>query len=261
MTSERDISTRFHLWREDTLSAVMFLTRLPVSGAPPVMPRALRALPLAGAVVGLIGAIVLIGANSIGLAPLVAAILALAAMAYLTGALHEDGLADTADGFGGGHDVEQKLAIMRDSRLGSYGAMALILAVGLRAALLADVVTFASAASAAFIVIAAVAVGRLGAVITLGALPAARSDGLGESAGRPDIKIAISAGIAAGLLLLPVLFTAGFWATLTALLVAAIALAALCRLAMAQIGGQTGDVAGAAVLLVETGFLIGISAA
>ena len=260
MASERDISTRFLLWREDIMSAVMFLTQVPVAGAPPVMPRALRALPLAGGVIGLIGAIVLIGAKSIGLASLVSAILALAAMAYLTGALHEDGLADTADGFGGGHDIGQKLSIMHDSRLGSYGAVALIIAFTLRAALLADIVSFASATEAAFILIAALALGRLGAVFILGALPAAREDGLGTSAGRPDIKIATSASIAAGLLLLPVLFTAGVWATLTALLVAAIALTALCRLAMAQIGGQTGDVAGAAVILVETGFLIGISA-
>src|SRR5437763_523525 len=90
------------------------------------------ALPLIGLIVGAIAALVLLGAAWIGMTPAVAAGLALAAAVLVTGGLHEDGLADTADGLGGGKDRDHKLAIMRDSRIGSYGVLALMLTLGLR---------------------------------------------------------------------------------------------------------------------------------
>src|ERR1019366_4569859 len=110
----------------------MLLTRLPVgwfSGtqAPAGIADAVWAFPIAGAVVGGIGGGVFWGCSALGLPPAVAAVWTLVATLLVTGALHEDGLADTADGFGGGRTREQKLEIMRDSRIGSFGALAVML--------------------------------------------------------------------------------------------------------------------------------------
>ena len=94
--------------------------------------EALRALPLAGAIIGGFGAFALLGARALGLPHLPAAVIAIGALVMVTGALHEDGLADLADGFGGGATREKKLEIMRDSRIGAYGALALALTLLLR---------------------------------------------------------------------------------------------------------------------------------
>ena len=100
--------------------------------------RALRLAPLVGLVVGVCGALVTsIAVGGLGLPPLPAALLTIGATIWITGALHEDGLADVADGFGGAFERSRKLAIMRDSRIGAYGVLALILSIGLRAAALA----------------------------------------------------------------------------------------------------------------------------
>ena len=238
----------------------MFLTTLPVGGPPPVMPRAFRAFPVAGAVVGFLGAVVLVGALKFGFSPLVGAFAALAAMAAITGALHEDGLADTADGFGGGANVEEKLRIMADSALGTYGAVALFLVLGLRAAVLAELAGTFSAPALIFALIAAGAAGRAAPVILLMALPAARPAGLGVSAGRPDIQVLGGAAAALTVMVLPIFATISLTSLATAGLMAAVVLAALHRLCRRQIGGQTGDVAGAAAILAETGFLAGLAA-
>ena len=81
------------------------------------------------------------------MAPALTAGWALAALVLLTGGFHEDGLADTADGFGGGRTRERKLEIMRDSRIGSYGALALVLSVGIRAAALATMARIGASAA------------------------------------------------------------------------------------------------------------------
>src|SRR5205814_5832944 len=111
-------------------TAVAFLTRLPMPHPEGAMPanfvRARRMFPLVGAAIGGAVGLFCLGMRIIGLPDLAAAALALGASAILTGALHEDGLADVADGFGGGRDVVAKLEIMRDSRLGTYGALILM---------------------------------------------------------------------------------------------------------------------------------------
>ena len=111
--------------------ALMLLTRLPVgqfAGTPPEITHARWAFPLVGLPLALIAWAVLAGAAALGLSPLVGGVLAVTALVLATGGLHHDGLADFADGMGG-RDPEQRLAIMRDSRVGSYGVLALILAV------------------------------------------------------------------------------------------------------------------------------------
>ena len=127
-------------WLDDLRTAVAFLTRLPMPHPAGPMPenfvRAHRIFPLVGAAIGGAVGLVCLGLRAIGVPDLAAAALALGAGAILTGALHEDGLADVADGFGGGRDVAAKLEIMRDSRLGTYGALILMVSFvdqGLRA--------------------------------------------------------------------------------------------------------------------------------
>ena len=129
----------------DLLACLRFFTRLPLPAlpfdqsphAPPDMARIALMAPVAGAIIGAIAALALAIANLLGMPPLLGAALAIAALVIATGALHEDGLADVADGFGGGATRARKLEIMRDSRVGAYGAAALALALILRVAALA----------------------------------------------------------------------------------------------------------------------------
>src|SRR5436190_14670543 len=119
-------------WLDDFKTSVAFLTRLPMPHPDGAMPgnfvRAHRLFPVVGALIGLAVGLVCLVLRSAGLPDLAAAALALGAGAILTGALHEDGLADVADGFGGGSDQAAKLEVMRDSRVGTYGVLVLITA-------------------------------------------------------------------------------------------------------------------------------------
>ncbi len=158
--------------------------------------------------------------------------------------MHEDGLADLADGFGGGGDRERKLEIMRDSRIGSYGVIALILALGFRGLGIAALAESGSAA-AALIGLAAASRAVLPAALVL--MPPARTDGLGQSAASTEPRPAL---IAAGIgfaCLLPL----GFGTALAAVLAIALAVTTVAALAMRQIGGQTGDVMGAMQQIAE----------
>ena len=162
--------------------ALMLLTRLPagnIAGTAPSLAAARWAFPLAGLPVGLVIACAYIGLSWLGLPVLLSAILALTAGVLTTGGLHEDGLADSADGFGGGHNRERKLEIMKDSRIGSYGVLALIMVMSARVVALSSL----SASMTAFLGILAFAMAsRMLMVGYLSLLPAARSDGLGRHA-------------------------------------------------------------------------------
>jgi adenosylcobinamide-GDP ribazoletransferase len=237
----------------DLVCVVAFMTRLPLRGAAKAsgaLVQASWAFPVVGALVGAGGAFVYWAAAALGLAGFPAAALAIAATMLLTGCLHEDGLADTADGFGGGRDRAAKLAIMRDSRLGTYGACALALSLLLRWSALAAVATPSAAALA---LIAAHAAARAVLPAFMWALPAARSDGLAVDAGRPSLYGAASAGVI-GMAVLGLAL--GPSAGLVAVALAAAEGALLARLAMRQIGGQTGDVLGALEQAVEIAVLL-----
>ena len=235
--------------------AVMLLTRLPAGrmAEAPTIGAAVWAFPIAGALVGGIAAVVLAGALAVGIAPPLAAGLALAAGILTTGGLHEDGLADVADGFGGGRDRARKLEIMRDSRIGSYGGLALILSLGLRwqaiAHLAADHPFMAISA-----VIALAVCSRVGLAFALLWMPAARSEGMGKMASATTLPCALAA-LAIGLfiamgILGPVL---ALWVMLAQIVVQF----AFARLALRQIGGQSGDVLGAMQQLAEiAGWLV-----
>lgn len=240
------------IWLDDLGRATAFLTRLPVparyhAGGSEAT-RALRMFPLVGGAIGLMAGLAFAGLLAVGAPPLLAAILALALQAGLTGALHEDGLADCADGFGGGRDRAAKLAIMRDSRVGSYGALALVLSVGIRAAALSALAPWDGLAA----LVAAGALGRAALPILLAALPPARSDGLAASLPAPDPPIWFAGGLAALLVVLIALDSGGAIAAILAALAAGLAMR---RLALRQIGGQTGDVLGATEQAIEIAIL------
>ena len=232
---------------EELRLAFLLLTRLPVGtirGAAPGMAASSWAWPLAGAVVGVIAAL---GAGIglwLGLPPAMAALLALAASVLATGAMHEDGLADLADGFGGGRDRARKLEIMRDSRIGSYGVMALVLAIGFRGLGIAELLGGGSA-TAALIGIAAASRAVLPSALIL--MPPARADGLGRSAAGAEPRPALIAAAIGFACLLPL----GPGIALVVAVAIALAATAVAALAMRQIGGQTGDVMGAMQQLAE----------
>src|SRR5258705_5827840 len=180
----------------DLTAAVLFCTRLPIPHAATIagadIARASWAFPIAGAIVGLIAAGGYWLAGLAGLPSLPAAGLAIAATLVVTGCLHEDGLADVADAFGG-HTRERKLEIMRDSRVGTYGACALSMSLLLRAAALASI---AAPAVAAPVLVAAHMAARGGMPLFMWLVPPARVDRLAVGVGRP-LPVSIAA---AGLL-------------------------------------------------------------
>lgn len=207
----------------------------------PTIADAAWAFPLAGLVVGALTAGAFLVASMIGLPPQIAAGVSLAAGVLATGGLHEDGLADTADGFGGGRTRAHKLEIMRDSRIGSYGTMALILAFGLRWSAVSMLGNTDRLAAAAVIVAIAVA-SRAALAAVLAWLPPARADGLGHAAARPGAARAVVA-LSIGLLALGTLVPPP--AAVVIALAGGGVVMVLARLAVRQIGGQTGDVLGA----------------
>ncbi len=220
--------------------------------------RGVWAFPIVGALLGtLAGGVYWLG-REIGLPALVAAALAVGFLALATGALHEDGLADTADGLGGGRTRDEKLAIMRDSRTGAYGVLALVIVTLLRAGALAAV--DGAAGFAAFI--AAAALGRGFAALPMSLLPPARADGLGRAAGRAPGFSACMALILA--LAAATLAAAGYalpWRAVGyAVAGAFFAVLFVSLLAQRHIGGVTGDVLGAAILAGEAAALVALAA-
>lgn len=227
----------------DLRMAASFVTILPVASSKPAadgaVARATWALPVAGLLVGLAGALVYKIASRFGLTPNLAALLALATTALITGALHEDGLADTADGLGGGRTRERKLEIMRDSRIGTYGVCALILSFGLRWSALAAI---ADPWTVTLALCAAHAAARAGVPAFMSLVLPARPDGLSASAGAPPGR-SVAIAFALGTLVLALALGPG--KALVGLILLSLAGWTLARLAIRQIGGQTGDILGA----------------
>ena len=246
------------VWRSDLRAALLFLTRVPMraaraesDGAP--LGRAVRAFPIVGALIGLVAGIAYAIAAGIGLPDIVAAVLAIAAAALVTGALHEDGLADMADGFGGGSTRERKLSIMRDSRIGAYGVIALVVVLAAKVGAIADLADTGPVIAA---MVAAAAVSRAAMPAVMLWLEPARAEGLAADAGRPPSThvwtgIALAAVLAVGLLT---------WSGLVAFLIAGVGTAGVAWLAERQIGGHTGDVLGGVQQISEVLFLLTLAA-
>ncbi|MFD2856579.1 adenosylcobinamide-GDP ribazoletransferase [Seohaeicola zhoushanensis] len=234
----------------DPLVALALLTRLPL----PRLPECLRAtgprrlgLPAGRAGGWRPGRAGGLAALRLGLPAGIAAGLALAAQVMLSGAMHEDGLADVADGFWGGFDRARRLEIMKDSAIGSYGVLALILSLGLRWSALSLLLPQDPAA-----LIAAACLSRATLPALMTALPPARAGGLSRGVGVPGWTVS-AAALALGLGLAYALTGP---AALAALLTTALLLTAFAALARAKIGGQTGDVLGASQQLGEIAVLL-----
>ena len=237
----------------DLKTSIQFFTRLPITGGTPAgadLARAAWAFPLAGIVVGLIAAAVYALAYKLGLGGWPAAALTVAATLLLTGCLHEDGLADTVDGFGGGDTQERKLEIMRDSRIGTYGVCALTVSIVLRIAVLA---ALAGPALALWALIAAHGAARTTLPLFMALLPPARKDGLAHAAGKPSGERVITASVL-GILILAI--GLGPAHGIAALIVLLVVVALMAWLAVVQIDGQTGDVLGAVEQVSEIAILL-----
>lgn len=256
MTEPRLVVNPWTEWK----TAVAFLTRLPVrfAEAPPPLAQAAWAFPLIGLVVALPPAGVLLGAAWLGLPHLVCALLAVMSGVLITGGLHEDGLADVADGFGGSGEKARKLEIMRDSRIGSYGVLALIFSIGLKVAALAG---YPGPVLGGLALLGGAVFSRSLMPLMMRVMPPARDDGLGQGAGRPSgfgVAVSLVLGLA-GALVLPVML-AGPVAGAGVLAAALVVPLLLAVLAKRQIGGQTGDVLGAAQQVGEVAFLVSLGA-
>ncbi|MEM8740832.1 MAG: adenosylcobinamide-GDP ribazoletransferase [Pseudomonadota bacterium] len=239
--------------------AATFLTRLPLRDPDPFTPARMAAsaryFPLIGGLVGLIGAGLFLAASLLWTPP-VAALLALAGILLVTGALHEDGLADTADGLGGGATRDRALEIMRDSRIGAYGTLALIVSVGLRVAALAALSPMLAAAA----LIAGHAASRAASVAVMATSSYARETGAGGFGreGLPGATLPVALGLAAACAL-PLAWLDGP-AVLTGLAAAAVATLAFRRWSVRRLGGHTGDTLGAAEQLAQSAFLLALAA-
>lgn len=250
----------------ETAQMVRFFSRLPVPALPferdphaaPDFRTAVRMLPVASVAITLPAVLLLIAADVLGAPASVAVLLAVALNAIITGALHEDGLADCCDALGG-RTVEARLAILKDSRLGTYGVLALLIGVSLRLACLHALLSQSTALGAAALLSGAV-VSRAAAIWIMHALPPARPDGAAASVGRPS-RASVLTGSALGVLIggAALALAHGLAGLPMAMALAALATLASLRLARRLLGGQTGDVIGAAQQAAEIAFLMGLT--
>lgn len=250
------------------LAAFGFFSRLPVPSwvgyDSAGLERAARHFPLVGIVIGMLAGAMFWGASILWSGG-VAALLCVMLSAYLTGALHEDGLADCVDGIGGSFGNRDKaLTIMRDSRIGSFGAVALILTLALKVALLGSL----SGVEGWVILVAGHAVSRFYPTLIMAALPYARESGKAEAMARtltPQAIMVAALWAIVGLLPLACLgvvegapYDLRHWTSLgLALLVSALSALAMFRTLRRHLGGYTGDGLGAVQQVTELGFYLG----
>ena len=248
-----DIATLRKTFRpSDVPIALALLTRLPM----PYSPSATRppsaaawAYPVVGLIVGVIALAVGWVIQTLGASAPITAFFVLLSMIVTTGAMHEDGLADCADGFWGGWTFARRLEIMKDSQVGSYGAIALAMSLFLRWYALTLMID--KGALVAGVLVAAV-MSRAAMVVVMYQLPNARKSGLSAQTGRPGGVTTIAAlviGLAAAILAPDISFVwLIFWAVLATI--------GAGWIAHSKIGGQTGDVLGATQQGVEITILV-----
>jgi adenosylcobinamide-GDP ribazoletransferase len=252
-----------NIWR-DTMRALGFLTRLPVpsryfQGDDGTLSTACRAFPFAALIGAIPTMVILFGATLLSLPPLLAALLALATQIIVSGALHEDGLADVADGFFGGRDKERRLEIMKDSSIGTFGALALIITFSVRTIAIAAILQV-SLIAAIFAILAATVLGKGALVWHWSNSMNAKSDGVAAKVGAPTKEaqeFALGCAIIVGTLcalvagnLTRTIFTLAFITLVTSL---------FDRLAKDKIGGHSGDTLGSAAIIAEMACLIGLA--
>ena len=241
---------------QDLALALSLLTRLPVPASDTSRnARAAWAYPLAGIAVASFAALAGCIAHASGLPAPFTALISLTILVVTTGAMHEDGLADTADGLWGGWTRERRLEIMKDSRIGAYGVIALFLSLSARWAALWMLFEI-GAGTAALALIVTAALSRATMPVLMTVLPHARETGLSQSVGKVEKNTALLAA-AIGLITAILLLGTGaipvvFWAVIVT--------AAIGAIARSKIGGQTGDILGATQQIAEIAILFSILA-
>lgn len=255
-------------WLIATSTCIRFYSRLPVPALPGESAHALpdfrlvpRALPLAALAIALPGALIALLAGLAGVNALLTAALVVTALVVTTGAFHEDGLADSADGLFGGPTPERRLEIMKDSRVGTFGALALGLSLLLRVTALAAILQGAGAWALAAAVLVAAPWSRVEGIRILATAPPTRRDGASASVGRPERSVLpVAYGLSGALALL---LTATGALPLTGVLIglglSVLVTYWLSRIAIRLIGGQTGDILGAAQQLGEIAIYLGLA--
>ena len=251
----------------DIARATAFLSRIPMpkaafAGYDGKLGRVARAFPVAGIVIGLLPAAVLLVMLALQADRLMSALVALAIQAIVSGALHEDGLADCADGIGGGRDRAHRLSIMKDSRIGTYGAIALILSFAIRAAAIAAIARGTVPLAAALALPAIGCISRGALVWHWHRLPPAKADGVAAAVGQPSEGVmqmaVVSACALAALLIWPNL---GLLPLICALLAAGLSAMIFTRLARLTLSGHTGDTLGATAQISEMAALCALAMA
>lgn len=250
------------------LLALQFFTRIPVTGRlaqwvgySPAMLRASAAhFPAVGWVVGAIGALALAGALALW-PPLVAAVLCTVVTVLVTGAFHEDGLADVVDGLGGASTRERALEIMKDSRIGAFGAIAVVLAMGLKFALLATLAGQGAVVACAAL-LAAHVLSRLAPLAVMRASPYVGGEGgkakpMADAVSGGAVVVAVLWSLPAAALLI---VAGGAVNGVAALLAAALVAVFMVRLLRRRLGGFTGDGLGATQQLSELAIYLAMAA-
>jgi len=233
----------------DPATALALLTRLPVKAQFNRSARAAWAYSVAGAALAGLAALPTYGLLWIGIPPAIAAVVFVAAMVIMSGAMHEDGLADTADGLWGGWDKARRLEIMKDSRIGAYGVIALCLSLALRWLAIAAIL---ETSGAFWLLIAVAMLSRAAMPLVMTALPHARADGLSRAQGTVPRRTAL-----AGLMIATAIaFLMVNWLALPLAALGFVCAGLCAATARVKIGGQTGDILGATQQVSEIVMLI-----
>ncbi|KKN24521.1 hypothetical protein LCGC14_0894060 [marine sediment metagenome] len=253
---ERHTSRARHEWQAFWL-AIGFLTRIPmlvhIDYSQKLMNQCSAYFPVVGLLLGALYA-GLFTVFSLAWSPLISVLLVLCVHLFVTGAFHEDGLADSVDALGGGYTVEKRLEIMKDSRIGTYGTVALLMALGLKAALLLDTRSIWLA------LLVTPAISRLTPLLLMAFLPyvtdpdKSKSKPVAEDFSRKRLTLSIAFTTAVALLCS--MWMPGFWlVALTATIFVALLWGRYLR---QQLGGYTGDTLGASVVFCELALLLGM---
>ena len=245
----------------EILVSLRFLTRIPIPFMrtidPPALAQSMRFFGIAGGLIGALNGFALISFSWLHLPAMMAAILACGFGLIITGALHEDGLADSFDGLFGGRDQEHRLLIMKDSRIGTFGASALMIALLLRVSAYVALLNL----PIVWVILLLATTGafsRAMVVDMMWATRPARSDGLSVLAGRPGRNSSLFAILTAGAFTLYACAFIRADTGIIALAAAGVLTALIRRAAMRMIGGQTGDICGAVQVIAELGMLMAI---
>ena len=241
---------------KDILLSLSFLTRIPIS-KDLVFERNLMdaawSFPLIGALVGFLGGIVALLLSYFNIPPIIISLITIGAIILLTGGLHEDGLADTADGFGSNKNPEDKINIMRDSQIGVYGTLALIIAISVKAFALTELINKDPFFTCIIALIVSGALSRSTIVGIAFFLEKASETGLASFAGKPKAN---GAGMCFLISILFCIFLLPLTKVLAAMFLSIVTTVVIGFLSKKQINGYTGDILGTTQILSETAILI-----